>query len=165
VFAAKPGITLARPKPASGGPMRMATPRMGLGAGGRIAQKIYPDPHGLEVWDTDHPTALVLHIVNSLVYRDLTGREPPPTPIDARTYSERGYPWFRLYEEGYGDVTAPDALTTVKTIAERDRERGERPDDRGFDVAATQIENLTPGSARPTPDARGGQGGPRCQVD
>jgi hypothetical protein len=123
---------------------------MGLGAGGRIAQKIYPDPHELAVWDQSDPTAIAVHLVNSLAYRALTGSDPPPTPIDASTYSARGYPWFRLYEEHLGDVPAAGALAAVTTVAERDRERGQPLADDGFDVDPSQIETL---------------GGPPCPKD
>ena len=142
VFPPRRGARLTRPAP-SGGPMKMATPRMGLGAGGRIVQKIYPDPHGVSVWDTGRATRLSVHLVNSLAYRALTGREPPPTPIGAKTYSERGYPWFSLYEEDLGDVAAPGVLGTVKTIAERDRERGRTAEDEGFEVDPSRITPLT----------------------
>ncbi len=33
-------------------------------------------------------------------WREITGEEPPPTPVSARTYSEHGFPWFSLYVEG-----------------------------------------------------------------
>jgi hypothetical protein len=152
VFGLRPGVRLSPPPPhPPAGPMRMSAPsRMGLGAGGRIAQKIYPDPHGLAVWDQSDPTPIAVHLVNSLAYRALTGSDPPPTPIDASTYSARGYPWFRLYEEHLGDVPAAGALAAVTTVAERDRERGQPLADDGFDVDPSQIETL---------------GGPPCPKD
>ncbi len=36
---------------------------MGLGTGGKITQKIYPDPHGIEAWDEEHYGRVFVHIV------------------------------------------------------------------------------------------------------
>jgi hypothetical protein len=97
---------------------------MGIGAGGSITQKIYPDPHGIDVWDAGSQTTLQIHLVNSLDYRDLTGREPPPTPIDAAAYTAAGFPWFALYEESQGDVEAPATLTGIPKTTDDPHERG-----------------------------------------
>ena len=61
---------------------------MGLGAGGSIRQKIYRDPYGLEVWEQQPQARICVHIVNSLQFEQITGRRPPPTPINAKSYSE-----------------------------------------------------------------------------
>lgn len=62
---------------------------MGLGAGGKMKQDIYPDPHGVETWDTENFGKAYIHIVNSMDFREITGLEPPVTPISAR--DERDY--------------------------------------------------------------------------
>jgi len=41
----------------------------------------------------------MIHIVNNMDFRDITGKEPPPTPISAKLYTEYGYPWFELLDE------------------------------------------------------------------
>jgi hypothetical protein len=144
VFEPKPGA-IPEPPPAKDvlhtAPARFMTSggTMGLGAGGHIAQKIYPDRHGISVWDQSHAGRIFIHIVNSLVYREITGTDPPPTPIDAKTYTERGFPWFDLYEEEQADVAAPDALANVKTIADRDRETGEPASEDSVDVDPSQV--------------------------
>jgi len=38
---------------------------MGLGAGGSMKQKIYPDPYGIETWDQDNYGRIFIHIINS----------------------------------------------------------------------------------------------------
>ncbi|OPZ87124.1 MAG: hypothetical protein BWY76_00621 [bacterium ADurb.Bin429] len=97
---------------------------MGLGAGGRMRQKIYPDDYGFDTWDPEHYGRVYIHIVNSMLYREITGKEPPPTPISARTYTEYGLPWFDLYDEAKGDVTVSTELAGVKSIKEKDLEHG-----------------------------------------
>ena len=102
--------------------MSMAA-RMGLGAGGRMRQRIYPDPYGYDAWDQDWRGEVELQIVNSERFSELTGEEPPPTPIEFETYIAHGLPWFDLYDEERGTLARPEG-SRLKTIAERDAERG-----------------------------------------
>jgi hypothetical protein len=94
----------------------MPSTEMGLGAGGRMEQKIYPDTYGPGTWDLEKKTTVRVHIVNSEIYRSITGEPAPPTPISARTYTEYGLPWFKLYDEHLRDVEAPDILRKVKSV-------------------------------------------------
>ncbi len=117
---------------------------MGLAAGGRMKQEIYPDPHGIETWDPDNYGRVFVHIVNSELYREITGREPPPTPISAQTYTEHGYPWFDLYDEERGDLPTPEELAKIKSVKEMDQARGgeKQPDDDSVNVPEGQIKKL-----------------------
>jgi len=100
---------------------------MGLGAGGRIRQKIYPDPYGLNAWDRGNSGRVYVHILNSMSFRAVTGLEPPPTPVTAKTYAEYGLPWFDLYDEKMGDVPAGEELKGVKSVKEMDQQKGFKP--------------------------------------
>jgi hypothetical protein len=127
------------------GPQRsaMTGPSMGLGAGGMMKQKIYPDPYGIDTWDLNNSGHVVIHIVNSIHFHELTGMEPPPTPVNAKTYTEHGLPWFDLYDEDRGDVGPSGLLNGVETITERDAELGESaPDHETVDVQETQIKKV-----------------------
>jgi hypothetical protein len=95
---------------------------MGLGAGGQMRQKIYPDPYGLDTWDPENSGTVFVHIVNSEQYEALTGHPPPPSPISAATYTEQGFPWFDLYDEEKGDVAAPRRLAGIKPVGPKDEE-------------------------------------------
>lgn len=126
----------AKPAPA---PMRMgvvASGEMGLGAGGKMKQKIYPDAHGIKTWDAKNFGRVYVHIVNSMMYREITGQEPPPTPITAKSYAERGFPWYDLYDDHLGDIDAPDVLKDVKSVKEMDEQKGfeAQQDDASVDV-------------------------------
>lgn len=101
-----------------------AETEMGLGAGGKMKQKIYPDPYGIATWDPTNYGCVFIHIVNSEQYRDITGCEPPLTPVSTETYTKHGFPWFDLYDEARGDVAASERLAQVKTIHEIDTEKG-----------------------------------------
>ena len=67
-------------------PMAATVSEMGLGAGGRMRQKIYPDPHGIDTWGSDDRARVFVHLADSMMWRQITGEEPPPTPVTAATY-------------------------------------------------------------------------------
>jgi len=116
---------------------------LGLGAGGKMKQKIYPDPHGVDTWDTNNYGSVFVHLVNSEQYRDLTGLEPPPTPISAQTYTENGLPWFDLYDEALGDLAVPEGLTQIESIKQLDKKKEIRDqDDPSIDIDSSQIKKL-----------------------
>ena len=124
----------------------MAAPAasMGLGAGGKMKQEIYPDQYGIETWDRESSGRVFVHIANSMVWRDITGEEAPPTPISASLYTEHGFPWFDLYDEGKGDIKGSDMLGGVKTVKEIDTEKGfgTQQDDSTINVAAEQVKTV-----------------------
>lgn len=97
---------------------------MGLGAGGRMNQKIYPDPHGQEVWDTENIGRVDVYLVNSTAYTEITGQELPPSPVSAQTYAQYNLPWFDLYDEHMADIEASETLKQVKSVKEKDEEKG-----------------------------------------
>jgi hypothetical protein len=116
---------------------------MGLGAGGVMQQKIYPDPYGIDTWDQDNYQRVFVHILNSAQFSAITGMAPPPTPVDTQAYTDSGLPWFTLYDESAGDVPVSERLTEVKTITERDAERGTPTrGDVSLDVSEAQIRTV-----------------------
>lgn len=124
----------------------MAAPgdSMGLGAGGKMKQEIYPDAYGIESWDTESTGRVFVHIANSMVWRDITGEEPPQTPISAALYTDYGFPWFDLYDEGKGDIKGSDVLDGVKTVKEIDDDKGfgNQQDDSPVDVPPGQVKTI-----------------------
>lgn len=130
VFEPKPGRFPDRPPPTPDLPpmMMSAAPppgaEMGLGAGGTMRQKIYPDEYGIETWDLDARGGVTVHILNSAWYRELIGSEPPPSPISASTYAQYGLPWFDLYDESRATLAGTEQLRAVRSIDELESERG-----------------------------------------
>jgi hypothetical protein len=78
---------------------------MGVGKGGKINQKIYPDPHGLEVWKEAPTAAVAVYLVNSEDFSKITGLPMPPLPKAAEDYYGR---WYGLKDEHLGDVQGTD---------------------------------------------------------
>lgn len=146
VYESKPGRIPDPPQPSREGwhlfyRAAPAGSEMGLAAGGKMKQKIYPDPHGVDVWNQENHGRVYVHIVNSMMYREITGKEPPATPISAEMYTHFRLPWFDLYDESLGDVSAPQTLQDVKTVKELDQEKGFTPqqDDESVDIAKNKI--------------------------
>jgi hypothetical protein len=142
VFAARPRRFPERaPRTTSAAPSRLAG-ALGIAAGGRVRQKIYADTYGLETWDRTRSASVQVHIVNSAEYAALTDHEPPPTPIDTRTYAELGLPWFDLYDEQRADVEASHRLTEVRSVGDLESRR-----DESMDIEPDQVEKLRPPGA------------------
>jgi hypothetical protein len=150
VYEPKPGLFPDAPPPSTASSAQVhrgwgpAAAAMGFGVGGRMTQKIYPDPYGVHTWDQDAVASVTIHVVNTEQYRAMTGLAPPPTPINAREYTEHGLPWFELYDERLDDV-APDAsLRVVKSIPELARLDGADPssEDLSLNIEPGQITRI-----------------------
>ena len=115
---------LSAPKPTSRTRIRARSAEMGTGAGGKMKQKIYLDPHGVDTWDENDYDRVYVHIVNSMMYREITGLEPPATPVTAETYAKHNLPWFNVYDETMSDIAPSPELSRVKSIKEMDAEKG-----------------------------------------
>lgn len=149
VFEPKPGRFPDQPPPVDLGAVRTARPmsQMGLGAGGMIRQKIYPDPYGLDTWDQENYGRACISIINSLQFESITGKQPPATPIDAKTYTQYGFPWFELYDEAKADLAPSERLGQVSPIADPDAEGKTDPD--SFEVPETQVKYIKPQGDNP----------------
>ena len=138
VFDPRPGLfpeaePEREPSPA-GAPM--ASPGLGLGAGGAIRQKVFRDPHGLATWDTSTATEVVVRLLDAADYALATGEEAPPTPVDAATYTEHGLPWFELDDESVAAIGGSAELAGVEPV----RIEGDEP----LEIDPRQTRTITP---------------------
>jgi len=91
---------------------------MGLGRGGEIKQKIYPDPYGLGVWSPDSVQNVTLYLVDSKDFPEITGQQALPTPITVDTYRKLGYPWFGLSDGSWNDTKGSAVFGELKPVDE-----------------------------------------------
>lgn len=89
---------------------------LGFGAGGRIKQRIYPDPLGFETWESTPRRVIRLHLIEVNEYSEITGEPVPPSPLDANTYSRFGLPWFEVYDAARGDIPVTSSLSQIKSV-------------------------------------------------
>lgn len=101
-----------------GGESMRAARSMGLGKGGSIEQKIYPDPHGLEVWNPTPTVVEVVYLVSSEDFKQVTGHDTPPTPVTHEKYQQMGLPWFGLHDTKLGDTPGSSVFDKLKPVGE-----------------------------------------------
>jgi hypothetical protein len=68
---------------------------MGIAAGGSIKQQIQKDIYGIESWNQNSNRSIIVHLVNSIAYKAITGHEPPATPITVAEY-QKGSGFFSV---------------------------------------------------------------------
>jgi len=102
----------------------MAVTEMGIAKGGNIKQEILEDTYGADSWDENKCGSIVIHLVNSEVFKLITGQDAPPTPITAEKYAEYKIPWFDDYDEAAPALLPAKALQHIKSIAEIEASRG-----------------------------------------
>ncbi len=103
-----------------------AVPEMTLSPGGRMRQEIYRDPYQASDWDLDHGARCFVHLANSQVWRQITGSEPPPTPVTAAEYEKAGLPWFDYYDDAPA-LEGSEKLADLTSVASLGKTKGEVP--------------------------------------
>ncbi len=110
---------------------------MGLAPGGRMRQEIYDDPYEFNEWDTENASRCFVHIANSMVWRSITGKNPPTTPPTSREYTKAGLPWFEYYSDGEA-IDGSGILAGLKSVIQIGQKKG--------DVPLPENESVTPGN-------------------
>jgi hypothetical protein len=100
---------------------------MGLAPGGRMRQEIFDDPHAFDVWDLETSARCFVHLANSLVWRHVTGHEPPTVPPTAKEYSKARLPWFEYYAEGAKAVDGSKVLEKLKSVVQMGKKKSDVP--------------------------------------
>lgn len=121
---------------------------MGLAPGGRMRQEIYDDPYAFEDWDLGHRSRCFVHIANSLVWRAITGENPPTVPPTAKEYTSAGLPWFDYYAEGLDALEGADKLAGMKSVAQLGKEKGDVPLPENESVTPERVVALRRGLAK-----------------
>ena len=109
-----------------------------------MRQEIYEDPYGIDDWDTTNTSRCFVHLANSLMWRAITGKEPPRTPVTAREYEKAGLPWFEYYSDA-DSIAGSSTLAELKSIASLASERGDNPIPGDASVHPTNIIGLRAG--------------------
>ncbi|KAL9645408.1 hypothetical protein ABK040_002607 [Willaertia magna] len=94
--------------------------QQGLVVGGSMKQKIYEDPYGLSFFDTNISGRVFVHIVNSEMWKEITGEPCPTTPIFVETYSMYNFPWYDVYDENVPTVGESKVLTNAASFEDED---------------------------------------------
>ncbi len=103
------------------------TASMGLAPGGKMKQQIFDDTHALCDWSFESSSRCFVHLANSMVWRTITGDDPPTVPPTAREYTEAGLPWFDYYADGVKTVGGSGILARLKSVIQLGKEKGDVP--------------------------------------
>ena len=109
---------------------------MGLAPGGRMRQKIYDDPYGLDAWDQRHSSRCFVTIANAEAWTGITGTRPPVAPLTAADYSEAGLPWFEYADGNAAAVAGSPILGKLKSLLGMQTSKGTKilPENESADV-------------------------------
>jgi|GEM_PF-105754 len=119
-----------------------AAPDMSLAPGGSMRQEIYQDQRPVSDYDLHNRHRCYVHLCNSLVWRKLTGENPPTSPPTADEYNRHGYPWFDFYSETPA-VDGGTELRKLKSVATIGKEQSETPFLENGSVAPKKIISIS----------------------
>jgi len=88
---------------------------MGVGKGGQIDQKVYPDPYGISVWKSEPSAFTAVYLVDAVGFTQITGLPMPPLPKACEDYYG---PWFNMKDKHLADQAGTDKFTNLKTVGE-----------------------------------------------
>lgn len=91
---------------------------MGLGVGGTMRQEIYTDDRALKDWETTPSGRVFVHLVTPPDWRQITGEEPPASPINRQAYTSAGLPWFDYFDSDATDLAPAADLKDIAPVGE-----------------------------------------------
>jgi hypothetical protein len=124
---------------------------MGLAAGGRMQQDIYPDPFKIEDWDIAAADRVFVALLHAKDWKSITGEAVPNEPPSAKAYSDAGLPWFEYYGKDQEALTGGTKLGSVKSVAKLFKELTGAVLPNSQDVDTGLPKPIGPGAKRPRP--------------
>ncbi len=125
--------------------MPAAVMDMALAPGGRMRQEIYDDPHAFVDWDQRRRGRCFVHLANALVWRAVTGENPPTTPPTAEEYTRAGLPWFEYYAADRKALAGADSLKGTTSVGQLGKQKGDSPLPENTSVEPTNVVGLGTG--------------------
>lgn len=130
-----------------GGNKRLPEFELGVAAGGLIKQCIINDTYKADTWDRDSTIRFNVQILNSSVFRQVTGMDPPETPVSAATYASEGFPFFDIYNEtsdiqgNFEDVKSVKQIDKIKSVAGIKHAREDDEDERSYETSVVVLDS------------------------
>lgn len=119
---------------------------MGLAAGGRMRQEIYPDTFDLNDWDIEAADRVFVSLVHAKDWKAITDESAPNEPPTAQEYSTAGLPWFDYYGKDQGALPGGKMLGSVKSVAQIFKEKTGATLPNSTDVKTGKAIKLGPGA-------------------
>lgn len=83
---------------------------MGMGKGGKITQKIYEDPHGIEEWKESPTKTMKIYLINASEFSEITGKEMPKPVVE----EEYNGCWYGVDDGHMKDVKGNNVFDELK---------------------------------------------------
>lgn len=117
---------------------------MSLAPGGTMTQQIHADPYDFSDWDVTNRQRVFVHLANSMVWKAITGYDPPHPPLTAADYTRRGFPWFEHYKDGAKTMEAGKKLASLKSVMKLGFQKGLGilPENESVEVPEEQVQQL-----------------------
>ena len=93
-------------------------------AGGSIRQQILKISDGHHTGDQESFVRLRIRIVSTAMFKRITGRAAPPTPVSAEHYTKAGLPWFGFYNDSMPSLAPSGILARIRGVRKLDRLKG-----------------------------------------
>jgi len=78
-----------------------------------------------------------------MVWRQITGMNPPTTPPTAEEYTHVGLPWFTWYDDQLTALEGSDTLARLKSVAALGKEKKNVPLPENQSVSPTHVVKLS----------------------
>lgn len=95
------------------GSLKMCASEMAVGKGGKIIQKIYEDPHGIEEWKENPTKTVKVYLINAAQFAEITNKEMPPTPVSNQEYQGM---WYGLDDNHLNGTTGSAIFNNLKSV-------------------------------------------------
>lgn len=96
---------------------------MAIAGGGNIKQAIVKDIYDPDNWDVENCILFNVNLLPAANFKQLTGLEPPPTPVSAKEYESWGLPFYDIYNEpksgihgNFGNLKSVASMDVVKGV-------------------------------------------------
>lgn len=84
---------------------------MGVGKGGKINQKIYDDPHGIEEWEESPAQTVKVYLTNAAAFVEITGKELP-LPVKSEDYNGL---WYGVEDKTMKEIKSVSIFDKLKS--------------------------------------------------
>lgn len=129
----------AAPEPSLCMMMELDSLEMGLSPGGLMHQEIYADHYGIDAWDTSNYSRCFVHLVNSQMFKRITGCRPPNDPISAEQYERNGIPWFDYWDTEAGSLDGSPILAELDSVAAKKIKKGMTVSEPRIDIEISDV--------------------------
>ena len=89
---------------------------LSVAPGGLIKQCILEDHFPADSWDSQATVFFNVQILNSKLFRSVTGLAPPKSPISAKTYADLGLPYYKIWDETSSVKGDFEGIKSVKAM-------------------------------------------------